>query len=174
MSYRHPDESKDWRGTPIEEGATVIYGGGVGRSIQMVEAEVIGFHKDGKVRLKVVRRSFSGSYKEEVLVGHDRITVVTELPPCEAQTVAEEIADRAAKEQRSKELRATHDFKPRPKKVDPKAFKQDEWPYYDHQGYRLAQSINDDEVRMWYKNPCKNCKAEHYETGQVACPNGKD
>lgn len=79
----------DWRGTPIEVGATVVYGASVGRSVALVEAVVDSFTPTGRVWLKVVRRSYGGGWSEQasrVHVGPDRLTVVTKLPPTDVPT----------------------------------------------------------------------------------------
>lgn len=84
---------RDWRGTIIEPGQTVVYGGPVGRSIQQVEGEVDGFTKSGRVRVRVIRRSFTTGSKPIVDVGADRLTVVEKLPPTTNATQAEEYAE---------------------------------------------------------------------------------
>lgn len=174
MSRKQPDVKKDWRGTPIEIGATVIYGGPVSRSIQMVEAEVIGFTPSDRVRLKIIRRSFTGSYKEWVDVGHDRLTVVDSLPPCDLPTADDEITKRKAYEADRDRMQATHDLKPRveaPK--DPK-------PRYGYANYAVTQAYREayrkyrEESDAWYKHPCKNCDASFSETMRSECPNGQD
>lgn len=84
MSTLPVDEPKDWRGTPIHVGDTVIYGAPVGRLISLVEAEVEGFTDSGRVWLHVLHRSHGNWYSKSprrVHVGQDRLTVVTELPP---------------------------------------------------------------------------------------------
>ena len=77
----------DARGVRIEPGDRVVYGAGVGRSIEMVEARVRDenpFTATGRVRLQVVSRSFGGfgtwHTAETVAVRPDRLVVVTELP----------------------------------------------------------------------------------------------
>ena len=97
---------RDWRGTVVEPGQTVIYGGPVGRSIQMVEAEVVGFTKSGRVNVRVTRRAYSHGDRDVVHVGADRLTVVLELPPTDNPTQAQENAVRD--ERRRK--RNTHDM----------------------------------------------------------------
>jgi hypothetical protein len=86
---------RDWRGTPIEPGQLVVYGAGVGRSIEMVEAIVADdmLTKAGAIRLDVVRRSY-GNWKQRtrVAVGPDRLTVVEALPPTKKFTQAERSA----------------------------------------------------------------------------------
>lgn len=75
---------KDWRGTPIDVGATAIYGAPVGRSIALVEAVVDGFTDSGRVWLLVKHRAYGGwssSARPRVHVGPDRLTIVTALPP---------------------------------------------------------------------------------------------
>lgn len=86
---------RDWRGTVIEPGQTVIYGGPVGRSIQQVEGEVVGFTKSGRVNVHVVRRSYTTGDRDVVHVGADRLTVVDALPSTDNPTQAEENVIRA-------------------------------------------------------------------------------
>lgn len=74
-------EILDARGVPIGVGNTVIYGFGVGRSIAMAEAIVLGdtspsLTPSGRVRLKVVRRSYSDGEKPTVDVAPDRLVVL--------------------------------------------------------------------------------------------------
>lgn len=80
--------SKDWRGTEITEGALVIYGSGVGRSIQMNEAIVVSpsSGSGNGVKLRIVRRSYSSGTQPLVTVGADRLTVVESLAPCALPT----------------------------------------------------------------------------------------
>jgi hypothetical protein len=86
-------ELLDARGVVIAPGDTVIYGFGVGRSVAMAEAVVLGGHADhkaclppcqdevsltasGRVRLRVVRRSYSSGEKPVVDVAPDRLVVL--------------------------------------------------------------------------------------------------
>lgn len=92
MTNTTDDVKRDWRGTPIEVGQTVIYGAGVGRNIAMVEAEVEGFTDSGRVWLIVKHRAYgytSSNSPRRVHVGPDRLTVVTKLPPTDLPTEAE-------------------------------------------------------------------------------------
>ncbi|GLY55208.1 hypothetical protein [Lentzea sp. NBRC 102530] len=87
-----PDDEvpRDWRGTPVVEGATVIYGASVGRSVAMVQGIVSGFTPSGRVWVDVVHRAYGARERTpSVHVGADRLTVVTELPPTELPTEAE-------------------------------------------------------------------------------------
>lgn len=81
----------DWRGTPITPGALVIYGGPVGRSIQMVEATVADpmLTPSGRIWLNVVRRSYDDDSDGRVHVGADRLVVVGQLPPTALPTATE-------------------------------------------------------------------------------------
>ncbi len=97
---------RDWRGIIIEPGLTVVYGGPVGRSIQMVEGEVVGFTKSGRVNVKVIRRAYTSGDRDVVHVGADRLTVVDALPPTTNATQAEESAVRAERRRRYQ----THDI----------------------------------------------------------------
>lgn len=85
--------AKDARGVEIHEGATCVYGAGVGRSIALVEAVVDGFTDSGRVWLKVVRRSYGattwGKPRDRVHVGPDRLVIVDALPECDLPTDAE-------------------------------------------------------------------------------------
>jgi hypothetical protein len=86
-------ELLDARGVPIAPGDTAIYGFGVGRSIAMAEAVVLGelpegalpefgggvvsLTPSGRVRLRVVRRSgIHGGTKPVVDVAPDRLVVL--------------------------------------------------------------------------------------------------
>lgn len=77
---------KDWRGTPIEIGHTVIYG--TGRSVELVEGVVEGFTKSGRVALRVVRRSGGYATRSRVDVGPTNLTVVDLLPDATVPTMA--------------------------------------------------------------------------------------
>ncbi|MDX2575918.1 hypothetical protein PV332_10540 [Streptomyces scabiei] len=89
--------TKDARGIEIVEGATCVYGAGVGRSIALVEAVVDGFTDSGRVWLKVVRRSYGattwGKPRDRVHVGPDRLVIVDALPSCDLPTDAEKAAE---------------------------------------------------------------------------------
>jgi hypothetical protein len=78
----------DARGVKIEAGDIAIYGFGVGRSIAMAEAVVlwegdgggtpprVSLTPSGRVRLRVVRRSYSSGQKPIVDVAPDRLVVL--------------------------------------------------------------------------------------------------
>lgn len=100
---------EDWRGAPIIEGRTVVYGAGVGRSIQMVEGTVDGFTKKGRVRIRITRRSYTSGTREVVDVGPDRLTVVWELPPSDQPTQGEKRAELEAAHAERQRLHATHE-----------------------------------------------------------------
>lgn len=90
MSDDVDEVARDWRGTPIVEGATVIYGAPVGRSIAMVQGTVDGFTPAGRVWINVTHRAYGGhGHAPRVHVGPDRLTIVTTLPPTDLPTVAE-------------------------------------------------------------------------------------
>ncbi|ONI83524.1 hypothetical protein ALI22I_34095 [Saccharothrix sp. ALI-22-I] len=94
------EQLKDWRGTPIKEWQTVIYGAPVGRSVAMVEGTVVGFTPSGRVWIEVKHRAYGGwgaERKPRVHVGPDRLTVVTELPPTSLPTEAEAAAAEKAR-----------------------------------------------------------------------------
>jgi hypothetical protein len=84
-------EVTDARGVEISSGDTVIYGFGVGRSVAMCEGVVLGepvmernvnvdtkvsLTKSGRVRLRVVRRSYGGGEKPVVDIAPDRLVVL--------------------------------------------------------------------------------------------------
>lgn len=82
----------DARGVPIAPGDTAIYGFGVGRSVAMAEAVVLGegmsittgkasvsLTPSGRVRLRVVRRSYSSGERPVVDVAPDRLVVLKEV-----------------------------------------------------------------------------------------------
>lgn len=102
---RVADELLDARGVKIEAGDAVIYGFGVGRSVAMCEAVVLGgghaerkgdtgwgwctcgetwpcsepsvsLTPSGRVRLRVVRRSYGGGEKPVVDIAPDRLVVL--------------------------------------------------------------------------------------------------
>lgn len=97
----------DARGVPITAGDTVIWGFGVSRSVAMAEGVVLA-EKDGypypaqtptgRIKVKVVRRSYSSSEKPVVDIGKDRLIVLKAgaygpgkpyLPPSPLPTQAE-------------------------------------------------------------------------------------
>lgn len=87
---------KDWRGTEIVEGQTVIYGAPVGRSIALVEGVVDGFTPSGRVWILVKHRAYgyySSDSKNRVHVGPDRLTIVDALPPTDLPTQSEKVAE---------------------------------------------------------------------------------
>ena len=68
----------DWRGVPIVIGQVVLYGSPVGRSFCMVEGEVVGFTRTGRVNVHVVRRAIGGWQTQDVVrVRPERVTVVS-------------------------------------------------------------------------------------------------
>lgn len=94
----------DARGVEITPGDTAIYGFGVGRSVAMAEAVVLGEHGDhkaclppcqdsvsltasGRVRLRVVRRSYSSGEKPVVDVAPDRLVVLKGITAIDGDTV---------------------------------------------------------------------------------------
>jgi hypothetical protein len=75
----------DARGIPITAGDTVIYGFGVGRSVAMAEGVVLaekeGYPmpsqtKTGRIRIRVIRRSYASGSKPVVDVAGDRLVVL--------------------------------------------------------------------------------------------------
>jgi len=84
------EELKDWRGTPINVGDTVIYASPKGRSCSFVEGTVKSFSPTNVV-VYVVRESFGGSSRTNptVNVRPDRVTVVNGLPASTTRTVLE-------------------------------------------------------------------------------------
>lgn len=98
------DTPTDWRGTPITPHATVIYGAGVGRSIEMVEAIVEPqpggpsrphLTASGDVWLRVIHRSYQAPSTTRTRVGADRLTVVTALPATDLPLASQVIIDTA-------------------------------------------------------------------------------
>lgn len=92
MSTQSTNELLDARGVVITPGDTAIYGFGVGRSVAMAETVVMGkgdpnrpgwqsdsevsLTMSGRVRLRVVRRSYSSGEKPIVDVAPDRLVVL--------------------------------------------------------------------------------------------------
>lgn len=110
---------RDWRGTEITAGAPVIYGAGVGRSIELVEAEVAEpmLTKSGRIRLKIVRRAYQtgSSYSKAVVdVGPDRLTVIRpdSLPPTDLPLYTEQIEKSKERMAKLDAIRDTHDIQP--------------------------------------------------------------
>lgn len=138
---------KDWRGTPIVPGALVIYGAPVGRSIAMVEAEVVGFTKSGRVNVRVVRRAYGnwGEQKEIVHVGADRLTIVEKLPPTEVPTDKELNAIRKAEWEERNRIAETHLF-----------------PYYSY-AYNTGQPAYSD-------RECERCGYKYGVITSYECP----
>ncbi len=69
---------KDWRGTPIEEGSTVVYPGRVSSALWMNEAKVVEV-QDGRLKVHRTARSRRGwgtTDKVTYLTAIDRVTVV--------------------------------------------------------------------------------------------------
>ena len=89
----------DARGVEIEPGDVCLYGFGVGRSVALAEGvvleappcdvpgctltvhETVSLTPSGRVRLRVVRRSYSSGEKPVVDVAPDRIVVLKPGPP---------------------------------------------------------------------------------------------
>lgn len=83
----------DARGVAIGPGDTVIYGFGVGRSIAMAEGVVVGdeavsLTSTGRVRIRIIRRSYSSGEKPVVDVAPDRIVVLKGVTAIDGDTVA--------------------------------------------------------------------------------------
>jgi hypothetical protein len=154
---RQTDFTKDWRGTPIEVGQTVIYGSGVGsHSIQLNEATIEELpNENGRVKVRLVRRSYSQGTKPVVDVGHDRITIVTELPPSELQTQPEHAAESAERMRRYK----TH-LKP-------------QYPYYDYslrgEAKLQADRKYNEEMEFYRAHPCLKCNVSSQDLFKVEC-----
>lgn len=99
-------EITDARGVVIEPGDRVIYGFGVGRSVAMAEGVVVGeegcvyrmtdcnvpdcsmtlvsLTPTGKVRVRVVRRSYSSGEKPVVAINPDRLVTLKPVIPRDA------------------------------------------------------------------------------------------
>jgi len=79
-------ELRDARGVEITAGDTVIYGFGVGRSVAMAEGIVLqsptratgqpSVTATGRIRIRVVRRSYGGGEKPVVDLAPDRVVVL--------------------------------------------------------------------------------------------------
>jgi len=85
-------ELLDARGVPIAPGDTALYGFGVGRSVAMAEGVVLGkagavpedgvsatevsLTPSGRVRVRVIRRSYGGGEKPVVDIAPDRLVVL--------------------------------------------------------------------------------------------------
>lgn len=95
----------DARGVEIAPGDTCLYGFGVGRSIAMAEGSVLGevdpvtggrplsvsLTPSGRVRIRVVRRSYSSGEKPVVDVAPDRLVVLKHVNHCFAEDYANPI-----------------------------------------------------------------------------------
>lgn len=100
------DELLDARGVKIEPGDAVIYGYGVGRSVAMAEGEVVddggkvSVTRSGRVRIRIVRRSYRHGVKPVIDLAADRMVVLKalagwpvdqpHLPPSPLPTQADE------------------------------------------------------------------------------------
>lgn len=112
----HPDDAdgtKDWRGTPITEGARCIYAATVGRSTELVEGEVVGFTKSGRVNVRVVRRAYQGGWSDSkriVHVGNDRLLIMKPdgLPETDLPTFDEKIKEAQVKREENDRIYKTH------------------------------------------------------------------
>lgn len=79
----------DARGVPITAGDTVVYGFGVGRSVAMAEGRVLAEKEgypypaqtpSGRIKIRVIRRSYASGEKPVVDVAADRLVVLKDLP----------------------------------------------------------------------------------------------
>ena len=163
MSDEREDKSetpRDWRGTVIEIGSPVIYGGPVGRSIQLVEGEVVGFTKAGRVNIKVVRRAYSKAYygdKRVVHVGMDRLVVLNpdSLPPTALPTWEEAIDASAAKRDERDRLSATHTW-------PPEVWEDVSYGKVTYHNHRRVQP------------PCSVCGVGTFDGARMACETPKE
>lgn len=86
MAAMSDDHLLDARGVKIEPGDVVIYGFGVDRSVAMCEGVVVAeeggvsLTASGRVRIRVMRRSFASGKKPIVDVAPDRIVVLKPNP----------------------------------------------------------------------------------------------
>lgn len=146
---------RDWRGTLIEVGSSVVYGGPVGRSIQQVEGEVVGFTEKGRVNVRIIRRSYTSGSKSVTHVGPDRLTVVTGLPPCEGATQEEEVTRRKRELERRQRDFASHDIgESRQVMVE----------YSSPTGARTFQRME------WVYPTCSKCGCGYYDGYRAPCP----
>lgn len=137
----------DWRGTEITEGALVVYGGPVGRSIQQVEGRVAGFTSGGRVNVEIIRRSYTGasSYGKKIVhVGPDRLTIVTGLPPTELPEWGVEVDAAKAEADERKRIQDTHDI-------------------------QEFEEIRPGTTYPWRTWKCTRCGKGYYEAGQKEC-----
>lgn len=147
---KHPDDeygTKDWRGTPITEGALCIYAATVGRSTELVEGEVVGFTPSGRVNVRVVRRAYQGGWstsKRIVNVGHDRLLIVNPdgLPETDLPTFDEEIQEAQVKRAEQDRIYNTHSG-----------------PAYVDEGYEAKNSWTGHTQTVWrtVRKPCTVC-----------------
>lgn len=169
---------KDWRGTEINIGDTVIYGSGVGRSIQLNEAIVVGFGKKQertnakqqetqRVKLEIVRRSYSSGGQEFVHVGSDRMTVIKELPVAAVPTQQEAKATREASLKERDRIYATHtrvEFNlPAPTRPDV-SYWNDTYNIW-RKAYGAWSQARHDALYA----PCTVCGIDWREMGKVEC-----
>ena len=154
-------DPRDWRGTSIKVGDPVIYGAPVGRSIELVEGEVTGFSKTGRVNVKVIRRAYShaGGYgKRTVHVGQDRLTVIRpdSLPPTTLPTW-EEAIEASQRRQEEREDRYNSHVWP-PVEETPRVTKDDGW----------GRQILVQQATRFYP-PCTRCHLDHRQGSQKSC-----
>ncbi len=149
-------DPRDWRGTKIEVGSPVIYGGPVGRSIQLVEGEVVSFSKTGRVNVKVIRRAYSKAWagdKRTVHVGQDRLIVIKPdgLPPTTLPTW-EEAIDKAKRDSEERDRNyETHDWPE---------------PFVEQQQFGPRSSYY---VGRRVQPPCARCGLQTFEGYRQAC-----
>lgn len=166
MADKRTDEEKiadprDWRGTAIKVGDPVIYGAPVGRSIELVEGEVTGFSKTGRVNVQVIRRAYShaGSWgKRNVHVGQDRLTVIRpdSLPPTTLPTWEEAIEQTKKRAQEREDRYNSHTW---PDVVEtPLVTRDDGW------GRQIVVS----HATRFYP-PCEVCGTPHQFASSKAC-----
>ncbi len=165
------DKPKDWRNAEINIGDTVIYGSGVGRSIQLNEAVVESYGKiptgstPQRVNLRIVRRSYSSGTKEVVSVGSDRLTIVSALPETDKPTQEDNNRIKEEEWQRKQLIKSSHPIpefnEPEPNQYDYDGRVSQEWTEWWNMGraMRLAD--------------CPVCGLSYYDQYRTWCDESK-
>lgn len=141
---------RDWRGTEIRPGDTVIYA--TGERCKPVQAEVVSLIPGGlRAKLKPIYRADYyewGTPAKTVQVDVDKLTVVVDLPACQLPETMDELRVRLQQETK---IRDSHDMR-------------------DIQIPASAQSLGALVSQTRYA--CVNCGLEFPETRQQLCFTG--
>jgi hypothetical protein len=100
---------KDWRGTEVKVGDTVLYATRGGSWMRMVEGVVESIYDDDSaMKVRITRRQ-GGGYIQLVTVSNNYLTVVS-LPPSTEPTLAEKVAEslRLREELKAKQAACEH------------------------------------------------------------------